>query len=159
MLGGLNRCGRELCCSMWLPDFQPISVRMAKTQGLPLNPSEISGMCGKLLCCLRYENEQYAESRQGLPKVGAAMAGPDGRGRVVDVNVLARRFTVEWETGTRTVMDAEGPPEVPDAAAGPDEPDVEIEGLEDDGPIGDDLENGGLDAAGPDPDPAAPEPA
>jgi cell fate regulator YaaT (PSP1 superfamily) len=107
LLGGIDRCGRELCCGTWLPEFRPISVRMAKTQGLPLNPSEISGMCGKLLCCLAFENEQYVDLRRGLPKLGATLSSAACRGRVIDVNALTRRITVEWETGARSVIDAD----------------------------------------------------
>jgi len=107
LLGGIDRCGLELCCSTWMPEFQPISVRMAKTQQLPLNPSEISGVCGKLLCCLAFEDDQYRELSTGLPKVGARLTSAVGRGRVVDVNVLSRKITIAWETGSRVVVDAE----------------------------------------------------
>ncbi len=107
LLGGVDRCGRELCCSTWLPEFQPISIRMAKTQGLPLSPPEISGICGKLLCCLAFEDELYAEMRHGLPKLGARLTSAVGGGRVVDVNILARTITVLWETGARVEIDAE----------------------------------------------------
>lgn len=107
LLGGIDRCGRELCCSTWMPDFQPISIRMAKTQNLPLNPLEISGVCGKLLCCLAFEDAQYVEMRQGLPKVGAKLTSAVGRGRVVDVNILTRKVVIIWETGTRVEVDAD----------------------------------------------------
>lgn len=107
LLGGFDRCGRELCCSTWLVDFQPISVRMAKNQGLPLNPSEISGVCGKLLCCLAFENDQYLDMRSGLPRVGAKLTSAVGRGKVIDVNVLTRRISILWETGTRVEVDAD----------------------------------------------------
>jgi cell fate regulator YaaT (PSP1 superfamily) len=107
LVGGVDRCGRELCCAMWLTEFQPISIRMAKNQSLPLNPSEISGVCGKLLCCLAFEDEHYAEMRSGLPKVGAKLTSADARGKVVDVNVLTRRITIEWQAGTRVEVDAE----------------------------------------------------
>lgn len=107
LLGGIDRCGRELCCSTWIPEFQPISIRMAKNQSLPLNPSEISGVCGKLLCCLAFEDGQYAELRVGLPKVGAALTSAVGRGKVVDVNPLTRKITIIWETGARVEVDAD----------------------------------------------------
>lgn len=107
LLGGIDRCGRELCCSTWITDFQPISIRMAKHQNLPLNPSEISGVCGKLLCCLAFEDESYREMRRGLPKVGAKLTSAVGRGRVVDVNILTRKVTILWETGTRVEVDAD----------------------------------------------------
>jgi cell fate regulator YaaT (PSP1 superfamily) len=107
LMGGIDRCGRELCCSTWMTEFQPISIRMAKTQSLPLNPSEISGVCGKLLCCLAFEDDQYKEMRSGLPKVGAKLTSAVGRGRVVDVNVLTRKIIVQWETGSRVEVDAD----------------------------------------------------
>jgi cell fate regulator YaaT (PSP1 superfamily) len=107
LLGGIDRCGRELCCSSWMPEFQPISIRMAKTQGLPLNPSEISGVCGKLLCCLAFEDEQYRDMRTGMPKPGARLTSAVGRGRVVDVNLLTRKVTVAWEDGTRVIVDGD----------------------------------------------------
>jgi len=107
LVGGLDRCGLELCCSSWMSRFQPIGIRMAKHQNLPLNPSEISGMCGKLLCCLAFEEEQYMDMRQGLPKLGARITSAVGRGRVVDVNMLTRKVTISWETGARVVVDAD----------------------------------------------------
>jgi cell fate regulator YaaT (PSP1 superfamily) len=107
LMGGIDRCGRELCCSTWLTEFRPISIRMAKNQSLPLNPSEISGVCGKLLCCLSFEDEQYKDMRTGLPKVGAKLTSAVGKGRVVAVNVLTGTITIEWETGTRVEVDAE----------------------------------------------------
>lgn len=107
MIGGIDRCGRELCCSTWMPEFQPISIRMAKTQNLPLNPSEISGVCGKLLCCLAFEDDLYRDMRTGLPKVGARLTSAVGRGRVVDVSILTRKITISWETGSRVEVDAD----------------------------------------------------
>jgi cell fate regulator YaaT (PSP1 superfamily) len=107
LVGGIDRCGRELCCTSWMTDFQPISIRMAKTQNLPLSPSEISGVCGKLLCCLAFEDEQYTEMRQGMPKLGAKLTSAVGKGKVVDVNLLTRRITIAWETGGRVEVGAE----------------------------------------------------
>lgn len=104
LLGGIDRCGRELCCSTWITEFQPIQIRMAKNQQLPLNPSEISGVCGKLLCCLSFEDDQYSEMNKGLPKIGASLISAVGRGRVVDVNVLTRQITISWETGVRITV-------------------------------------------------------
>ncbi|MFI0607182.1 MAG: stage 0 sporulation family protein [Anaerolineae bacterium] len=104
LLGGIDRCGRELCCSTWITEFQPIQIRMAKNQQLPLNPSEISGVCGKLLCCLSFEDDQYSEMNKGLPKIGASLISAVGRGRVVDVNVLTRLITISWETGARITV-------------------------------------------------------
>ncbi len=128
LLGGFERCGQMLCCASWLTDFQPISIRMAKRQNLPLNPSEISGVCGKLLCCLAYEDELYGQLRVGLPKAGSWLTLERGRGKVLDVNVLTRQLTILWEDGSREVLDAdelaanaspacqpaEEPPEPPD---------------------------------------------
>jgi cell fate regulator YaaT (PSP1 superfamily) len=107
LIGGIDRCGRELCCTSWMTEFEPISIKMAKTQRLPLNPAEISGVCGKLLCCLAFEDEQYRDMSDGLPRVGARMTSAVGSGRVVDVNVLARRITIQWETGGRVEGDAD----------------------------------------------------
>jgi cell fate regulator YaaT (PSP1 superfamily) len=107
LIGGIDRCGLELCCTTWMTDFEPIGIRMAKNQNLPLNPSEISGVCGKLLCCLSFEEEQYRELKKGLPKVGSRLTSAVGSGRVVDVNVLTRKITISWETGSRVVVDAD----------------------------------------------------
>ena len=133
LLGGIDRCGRELCCTTWMPDFQPIQIRMAKNQQLPLNPSEISGVCGKLLCCLAFEDGQYSEMKQGMPKLGAKLTSAVGRGRVVDVNLITRKITIQWETGTRVEVDATefseqqarrekafGPPDTPPAPVAAD---------------------------------------
>jgi cell fate regulator YaaT (PSP1 superfamily) len=86
--GGLGPCGRELCCSSWLQEFQPVSVKMAKEQGLSLNPGKLAGMCGRLKCCLRYEFQTYVELRRGLPRVGARVSSVKGDGTVVRQNVL-----------------------------------------------------------------------
>jgi cell fate regulator YaaT (PSP1 superfamily) len=94
MLGGVGPCGRELCCSTWLREFQAVSVRMAKEQGLSLNPSKLSGMCGRLKCCLRYEYDTYLELRRGLPKVGAKVTSVKGDGVVVRHNVLKQTAIV-----------------------------------------------------------------
>jgi len=88
MLGGVGPCGRELCCSTWLREFQAVSVRMAKEQGLSLNPSKLSGMCGRLKCCLRYEYDTYLELRRALPKIGAQVTSLKGDGVVLRHNVL-----------------------------------------------------------------------
>jgi len=86
--GGMGPCGRELCCSSWLQEFQPVSVKMAKEQGLSLNPAKLAGMCGRLKCCLRYEFQTYVELRRGLPKVGARVSSVKGDGTIVRQNVL-----------------------------------------------------------------------
>lgn len=94
MIGGIGPCGRELCCSTWLRDFQAVSVRMAKEQGLSLTPSRLSGMCGRLKCCLRYEYATYLELRRGLPKVGARVESVKGDGVVLRHDVLKQTAVV-----------------------------------------------------------------
>jgi cell fate regulator YaaT (PSP1 superfamily) len=94
IVGGLGICGRELCCSSFLRDFAPVSVKMAKEQNLALNPVKISGQCGRLLCCLGYEFETYCELRKGLPKCGKHLKCGGVEGEVVKVNTLARSFTL-----------------------------------------------------------------
>jgi cell fate regulator YaaT (PSP1 superfamily) len=84
---GIGRCGERLCCSSWLGTFPTVSIRMAKEQDLPLNPSKLSGACGRLLCCLTYEYEQYREIKGGLPKVGARISTPTGEAKVLKINV------------------------------------------------------------------------
>lgn len=88
MLGGVGNCGRGLCCNTWLSDFEPVSIKMAKVQNLSLNPSKISGICGRLMCCLKFENEVYTHLRKGMPAVGEKIKTPDGIGIVNDVNIL-----------------------------------------------------------------------
>ena len=88
MLGGLGVCGRPFCCSTFLGEFQPVSIKMAKEQGLSLSPTKISGTCGRLMCCLKYEQNVYDELIALTPKHGAIVQTPDGRGKVMDVNVL-----------------------------------------------------------------------
>ena len=94
MLGGLGPCGRSICCGSFLGDFQPVSIKMAKEQNLSLNPTKISGLCGRLMCCLKYEQDHYEESRKKLPRVGKTVITPDGRGYVIDVNVLRQTVKV-----------------------------------------------------------------
>jgi len=94
VIGGVGPCGRELCCSSWLQEFQPISVKMAKEQGLSLNPSKLAGMCGRLKCCLRYEYQTYVELRRALPAVGASVESVKGNGVVVRQNVLRQTVIV-----------------------------------------------------------------
>lgn len=97
LMGGIGRCGLPLCCSTWLAEFNPVSIKMAKQQDLPLSPMEISGVCGRLLCCLAYENDHYAEVKQRLPRRGKVIDTPHGRGKVVQVNVIAETVQVELE--------------------------------------------------------------
>ena len=97
MLGGLGICGRPFCCVQFLDDFQPVSIKMAKTQGLSLNPTKISGTCGRLMCCLKYEQEAYEELVKHVPKVDAFVQTPLGKGSVVDVNLLRGNVRVRLE--------------------------------------------------------------
>lgn len=94
LLGEYGACGEPRCCSTFLTDFSPISIKMAKAQGISLNPSEITGMCGRLRCCLLYEYEQYVEARKGMPKVNKIVGTPHGEGKVIDLNPLADTVTV-----------------------------------------------------------------
>jgi len=98
IVGGYGRCGRPLCCVTWLSEFQPISIKMAKEQGLPLNPMKISGVCGRLLCCLSYENSFYHDMRGKLPREGQQVSTPNGPARVVGINPLKETVIVELET-------------------------------------------------------------
>lgn len=88
MLGGIGICGRPFCCHTFLGEFQPVSVKMAKDQGMSLNPVKISGTCGRLMCCLKYEQEAYTDLIRNTPKVGAVVQSPDGKGTVVDINLI-----------------------------------------------------------------------
>jgi cell fate regulator YaaT (PSP1 superfamily) len=97
LLGGIGKCGLSLCCTTWLADFDPVSIKMAKQQDLPLSPMEISGVCGRLLCCLAYEAEHYAETKKRLPRRGDEIDTPRGRGRVIDVNPIKESVQVELE--------------------------------------------------------------
>ena len=111
MLGGIGSCGRDLCCHSWLSDFQPVSIKMAKVQNLSLNPSKISGICGRLMCCLKYENDIYMEFRKGMPDIGEKVKTPDGLGKVVDTKLLEREVKVrlyldEKPRGKRTTPTA-----------------------------------------------------
>jgi cell fate regulator YaaT (PSP1 superfamily) len=103
LLGGYGACGELRCCSTFLTDFSPISIKMAKVQGISLNPSEITGMCGRLRCCLVYEYEQYVEARQHLPKKNKRVGTPHGEGKVIDVHPLQDAVTVMTEEGFHMV--------------------------------------------------------
>lgn len=102
MVGGLGNCGREVCCATFLSDFHPVSVRMAKEQNLSLNPTKISGACGRLMCCLKFEYETYRQLRKDMPKVGKKIDTPEGRGKVIRQNILGRTITVLLENGKET---------------------------------------------------------
>ena len=99
MLGGLGPCGRPICCGSFLGDFQPVSIKMAKEQNLSLNPTKISGVCGRLMCCLKYEQDNYELTRKRMPKVGKEVIVPDGRGVVWDVNVIKETVRVRIQKG------------------------------------------------------------
>ena len=97
MLGGLGVCGRPFCCSSFLGEFHPVSIKMAKEQGLSLSPTKISGTCGRLMCCLKYEQDAYTDLLKHTPKVGAIVKTPLGRGLVVETNLLARTLKVKMD--------------------------------------------------------------
>lgn len=101
ILGGYGRCGRELCCARFLSEFNPVSIKMAKIQDLPLNPMKISGVCGRLLCCLGYECEQYREIKEKMPREGTRVMTDSGSGIIVGHNALGEKAMVEYETGAR----------------------------------------------------------
>ena len=94
MIGGIGPCGKSLCCATWLGDFEPVSIKMAKEQSLSLNPTKISGICGRLMCCLKYEHEMYQKLREGLPEVGEKIITPDGQAIVIENNALLERVKV-----------------------------------------------------------------
>jgi cell fate regulator YaaT (PSP1 superfamily) len=100
MMGGIGPCGLTLCCSTFLKEFTPISMKMAKDQSLFLNPVKFSGVCGKLMCCLQYEHEMYKDARSRLPRIGDAVQTPRGEGRVNDLNILKEEVMVEFPDGT-----------------------------------------------------------
>ncbi|MFA4984452.1 MAG: stage 0 sporulation family protein [Candidatus Omnitrophota bacterium] len=104
LLGGFGSCGRELCCVRFLSDFEPVTIKMAKEEGLPLNPPKISGLCGRLMCCLNFEYETYKMLSKGMPREGERLHTPQGKGKVTSVNVFRRTATVELEDGTQIEM-------------------------------------------------------
>ncbi len=104
MLNGLGICGRPFCCAQFLDDFQPVSIKMAKTQGLSLNPAKISGTCGRLMCCLKYEQEAYEELVKDVPKADSFVDTPLGKGMVTDVNLLRKKVRVRLEDQTDTAI-------------------------------------------------------
>jgi len=95
MLGGIGPCGRMLCCSTFVGDFEPVSIKMAKDQSLSLNPTKISGLCGRLMCCLKYENDEYETAKELLPDLGQWIETPLGSGKVVGLNILERLLQVD----------------------------------------------------------------
>ena len=103
MVGGLGICGRPFCCASFLDDFQPVSIKMAKTQNLSLNPTKISGTCGRLMCCLKYEQDAYEDLLRRSPKAESFVDTPDGRGTVVEVDLLRQRVKVRMENQPETI--------------------------------------------------------
>ncbi|MFX3619061.1 MAG: stage 0 sporulation family protein [Sporolactobacillus sp.] len=103
MLGGIGPCGRMLCCSTFLGDFEPVSIKMAKDQNLSLNPAKISGVCGRLMCCLKYENDMYESAKEALPDIGQPIVVSYGKGRVIGLNILERLVQVELKEQNRVV--------------------------------------------------------
>ena len=107
MCGGLGRCGRELCCTAFIEKFEPVSIRMAKEQNLSLNPTKISGLCGRLMCCLTFENETYKELKKKFPKVGKTVKTPKGSGKVIRHNIICNHITIEFKNGEEIEIEPE----------------------------------------------------
>jgi len=103
MVGGLGRCGRELCCSLFLQDFDPITVRMAKDQGLSLDPTKISGVCGRLMCCLSYEHETYCACKKSLPKCGKKVVTEFATGKVTKQDILQKKVWIKPDGGGKEI--------------------------------------------------------
>ena len=99
MLGGLGSCGRPICCGAFLGDFQPVSIKMAKEQNLSLNPTKISGLCGRLMCCLKYEQDTYERTLKRVPRVGKDIVTPDGVGVITEINAIRERVKVRIRVG------------------------------------------------------------
>jgi cell fate regulator YaaT (PSP1 superfamily) len=106
LVGGYGLCGRPHCCATWMAEFRPISIRMAKQQNLPLSPMEISGVCGRLLCCLAFENDYDAEVQKRLPRVGRVVSTPQGEGKVIGVNAIREDVTVRLSGNTTVTIPA-----------------------------------------------------
>ena len=149
-VGGIGACGQELCCTTWLPDFVPVSIKMAKDQGMVLAPSKVTGQCGRLKCCLVYEQATYAELRKGLPKLGKRVVTERGEGRVTEVDVLRQRIRVSYGPGEVEVHPASDVRPLFPPGGGPGRP--ASGGSDDDG---DDAEG---DVEGPTGGPEAPTP-
>jgi cell fate regulator YaaT (PSP1 superfamily) len=99
IIGGIGKCGQKTCCSNFLRSFKPVSIKMAKEQNLALNPTKVSGICGRLLCCLTYELETYNEIKKRLPRVGSKVKTPNGIGKVIKVNIFSSKITVLLDSG------------------------------------------------------------
>ncbi len=107
MIGGVGPCGRELCCATFLKEFHSVSVKMAKEQNLSLNPTKISGVCGRLMCCLKYEYADYLEMKKEIPKVGKRVITPEGEGKIIRQNVMEQRVIVALSDGRELDFAAE----------------------------------------------------
>jgi cell fate regulator YaaT (PSP1 superfamily) len=128
MVGGIGSCGRELCCTTFLPQFAPVSIKMAKNQNLALNPAKVSGQCGRLKCCLVYEEAMYVEAAKKLPRMGKRVETPEGLGRVEDLDILGGRIRVSYPDRPSAVFTADQvralvAPEAAPPRPEPDEPD------------------------------------
>ena len=105
LLGGIGRCGRELCCSTWLRELKPVSLQLAKDQRLSLNPAQISGCCGRLMCCLTYEHEAYVQARKRFPREGKTLVTAQGREKVISVDIWRERVLLKDEDGNRRTVE------------------------------------------------------
>ena len=105
VIGGIGPCGRQTCCTTFLREFEPVSIKMAKNQNLSLNPSNISGICGKLLCCIRYEDDNYRDFKKEMPNINSMVWTLEGRGKVVDINYSLQSATVQFKDGTTKDFD------------------------------------------------------
>jgi cell fate regulator YaaT (PSP1 superfamily) len=105
LLGGVGRCGRELCCSTWLRELKPVSLQLAKDQRLSLNPAQISGCCGRLMCCLTYEHESYVQARKRFPREGKTLVTSKGREKVISVDIWRERVLLKDEDGNRRTVE------------------------------------------------------
>ena len=105
LLGGVGRCGRELCCSTWLRELKPVSLQLAKDQRLSLNPAQISGCCGRLMCCLTYEHESYVQARKRFPREGKTLVTAVGREKVISVDIWRERVLLKDEDGNRRTIE------------------------------------------------------
>jgi len=107
LLGGVGRCGRELCCSSWLRELKPVSLQLAKDQRLSLNPAQISGCCGRLMCCLTYEHESYVQARKRFPREGKSVTTSRGREKVISIDIWRERILLRDEEGSRRTVELE----------------------------------------------------
>ena len=106
IMGGIGCCGKSLCCATFLRQFKPVSIKMAKEQNLALNPTKVSGVCGRLLCCLAYELESYIEAKKSLPKVGNRVKTPDGEGKIIKVDIFSSKLDIVLDSGVLAHFDA-----------------------------------------------------